>query len=107
MRFFVLILSILVTTAAQAQIASKGLILDLDADTGVEVEDGDRVVKWINQVTTSAARDFVKQDAGRKEPGSGRHQWLQTNRAVEGREFLFWQSAKRRHVRGDLGQCDR
>ncbi len=35
---FVLILLILVTTAAQAQIPSKGLILDLDADKGVEVE---------------------------------------------------------------------
>ena len=39
-----LILLFSVATTAQAQIAEKGLILDLDADKGVEVEDGDRVV---------------------------------------------------------------
>jgi hypothetical protein len=59
-------------TTAQAQIPTKGLILDLNADKGVEVEDGDRVVKWTNQVAESPGRDFVKQDKGRKEPGSGR-----------------------------------
>lgn len=57
---------------AQTQVVAKGLILDLNADKGVEVEDGDRVIKWTNQVTTFSARDFVKQDQGRKEPGSGR-----------------------------------
>jgi len=63
---FILLLS--VATTAQAQVTAKGLILDLDADKGVQVEDGDRVIKWTNQVTTFAARDFVKQDQGRKEP---------------------------------------
>lgn len=67
---FALLLSM--ATTAQAQIPTKGLILDLDADKGVEVEDGDRIVKWTNQVITFAAKDFVKQDEGRKEPGSGR-----------------------------------
>jgi hypothetical protein len=65
-------LLISVAATAQAQVATKGLILDLDADKGVEVEDGDRVVKWTNQVDSFAAQDFIKQDAGRKEPGSGR-----------------------------------
>jgi hypothetical protein len=72
MRGLAVVLLVSVASTAQAQIAAKGLILDLNADKGVEVEDGDRVVKWTNQVTTFAARDFVKQDQGRKEPGSGR-----------------------------------
>jgi hypothetical protein len=72
MKRSVAILLLLVATTAQAQVTAKGLVLDLDADKGVEVEDGERVIKWTNQVTTFAARDFVKQDAGRKEPGSGR-----------------------------------
>ena len=69
--WFVLLL-VHTIAAAEAQIADKGLILDLDADRGVEVEDDNRVVKWTNQVTSFAARDFVKRDKGRKEPGSGR-----------------------------------
>ena len=44
---FILLLSVATTT--QAQIPTRGLILDLDADKGVEVEDGDRLVKWTNQ----------------------------------------------------------
>jgi len=61
-----------VAAATDAKWVQKGLILDLDADKGVEIEDGDRVAKWTNQVTSFAARDFVKQDQGRKTPGSGR-----------------------------------
>ena len=56
------------TTTAQAQVTAKGRILDLNADKGVEVEDGDRVAKWTNQVTSFAARDFLKRDEGRKDP---------------------------------------
>jgi hypothetical protein len=52
--------------------STEGLILDLNADQGVEVEDGNRVVKWTNQVSTFAARDFVKRDQGREVAGSGR-----------------------------------
>ena len=57
---------------ADAQIPTRGLIIDLDADRGVEVEETDRVAKWTNQVSTFAAKDFVKQEKGRQEPGSGR-----------------------------------
>lgn len=60
------------TTALSEQVISEGLILDLDGDKGLELADGDRVVKWTNQVRASAARDFVVQDQGRSEPGSGR-----------------------------------
>jgi len=60
------------TTTVDARVVQQGLILDLDADKGVEVEDDDRVVKWTNQVTAFAAKDFLKRDKGRQEPGSVR-----------------------------------
>ena len=74
----------------KAQITAKGLILDLNADKGVEVEDGDRVVKWTSQVTTFAARDFVKQDKGRKEPGSGRPTLKKSVAAIGGHDTLVF-----------------
>ncbi len=49
-----------------------GLLLDLDANKGVELEDGNRVKAWRNQIKGNPAGVFVKQDEGRKEPGSGR-----------------------------------
>ena len=56
----------------QIQLPADGMILDLDAEHGVAVEDGDRVSLWQNQVAGFVARDFVKRDEGRKEAGSGR-----------------------------------
>jgi len=87
-RFFVLLMFFPAT--ANGQIAGKGPILDLDADRGVEVEDGDRVVKWTNQVTSSAARDFVKRDKGRKEPGSGRPTLKKSVAAIDGHNTLVF-----------------
>jgi hypothetical protein len=65
--------------------------LDLDADKGVEVEDGDRVVKWTNQVPEFPARDFVKQDKGRKAPGSGRPTLKASVAAIGGHDTLVFQ----------------
>ncbi len=90
MKRSVAILLLSVATTAQAQVTAKGLILDLDADKGVEVEDGDRVIKWTNQVTTFAARDFVKQDQGRKEPGSGRPTLKKSVAAIGGHDTLVF-----------------
>lgn len=90
MKVLVLILLLSVTATVQAQIPAKGLILDLDADKGVEVEDGDRVVKWTNQVTTFTARDFLKQDEGRKEPGSGRPTLKRSVAAIGGHNTLVF-----------------
>lgn len=90
MKSLVPILLLSVATTAQAQVTAKGLILDLDADKGVEVEDGDRVIKWTNQVSTFAARDFVKQDAGRKEPGSGRPTLKKSVAAIGGHDTLVF-----------------
>jgi hypothetical protein len=65
-------LAIILTAACQSGATEAGLILDLDANKGVKVEDGDRVTTWINQVSTFTAQDFVKQDEGRNIAGSGR-----------------------------------
>lgn len=75
---------------AEAQVVEQGLILDLDADKGVMVEDGDRVVRWRNQVASFAARDFVKQDEGRKEPGSGRPTLKKSVAAIGGHDALVF-----------------
>ncbi len=49
-----------------------GLLVDLDADQGIQLEDGDRIAAWTNKVKNSDAKVFVKQDEGRKLKGSGR-----------------------------------
>jgi len=54
------------TATVDARVVEKGLILDLDADRGVELEDSDRVVQWTNQVVAFAAKDFLKRDKGRR-----------------------------------------
>ena len=81
---------LVVATAAQAQIVEPGLILDLDAEKGVHLEDGDRVAKWTNQVARFKARDFVKRDEGRAEPGSGRPTLKEAVEASGGRATLVF-----------------
>ncbi|NET35996.1 MAG: hypothetical protein F6K19_28875 [Cyanothece sp. SIO1E1] len=51
-----------------------GLLLDLDADKGVKAVEGDRVVRWTNQVQGAMAKDFEPHDYGLRlrKPGSGR-----------------------------------
>ena len=71
-RVWAVVLLISVGALADGSVVERGLILDLDADRGVTVEDGERVVRWTNQIASFAARDFVKQDKGRDVPGSGR-----------------------------------
>lgn len=51
---------------------TTSLVLDLNADTAVLVEDGDRVVQWKNQVASSPSKEFVQRDEGRSMAGSGR-----------------------------------
>ncbi|MGJ8726358.1 MAG: hypothetical protein ACSHYB_17550 [Roseibacillus sp.] len=70
--FIFLTSSIIQAEEVRALPVTKGLVLDLNANTGVETEDGDRVKAWRNQVKGSVADVFVKQDEGRKVAGSGR-----------------------------------
>ncbi len=66
----ILLLLLLVRTA-HAELPVAGLLVDLDAGKGVEVEDGGRVFRWVSEVPGKRF-EFVKRDEGRKEPGSGR-----------------------------------
>ena len=67
-----LLASLLMPVLAVAEdLPSAALILDLDAEKGVKLEEGDRVVAWANQARGTVAKDFVKRDEGRKEAGSG------------------------------------
>ena len=76
---------------AQAQLVERGLLLDLDADKGIEVEAGDRIVKWTNQVAQAAAKDFLKRDKGRQVPGSGRPTWKKSVEAINGHNTVVFQ----------------
>lgn len=86
----VLLAAATTAAAAEAEIPATGLILDLNADKGVEVEDGDRVVTWTNQVQAFPARDFVKRDKGRKVPGSGRPTLRKSVPAIGGHDTLVF-----------------
>jgi hypothetical protein len=69
----------------------NGLLLDLDASRGVALEDGDRVGAWTNQVASSPARVFVKQDEGRTVPGSGRPTLKRSVEEMGGHDVLVFQ----------------
>jgi hypothetical protein len=70
---------------------TDGLILDLDADKGVEVTDGNRVVKWSNQVRDAKVKNFLPNDIGRKEAGSGRPTRKQNVAAIGGHDTLVFE----------------
>lgn len=63
---------------------SKGLIVDLNADSAVTTDAGNRVEKWMNQVSSFPVRIFEKTDGGRSIKNSGmpllRKNVLQLNR---------------------------
>lgn len=86
-----LLLLMSLTTTAHAQLPQDGLILDLNADKDVAVEDGNRVVRWSNQIAGFEAKDFVKQDEGRKEPGSGRPTLKRNIAAIGGHNTIVFQ----------------
>ena len=67
---------------------STGLVLDLDAEKGVKLENGDRVAMWTNQAPGAVAKDFVKRDEGRKEAGSGRPGLMRNITALGGKSAI-------------------
>ena len=78
--------------SSAAVLVAEGLLLDLDAEKGITVEDGNWVVAWKNQVSHSLARDFVKRDEGREEKGSGRPQLVKNVDAIGGRSTISFRS---------------
>ncbi len=69
-----------------------GLLLDLDADKGVEIEDGNRVKAWRNQADGGSAGVFVKRDEGRKVAGSGRPTLRSRVDEIGGRSTLVFEA---------------
>ena len=69
---------------------TSGLLLDLNANLGVETEDGNRVKAWSNQVKGNGADVFVKQDEGRKKKGSGRPGLRRNVPAIGGHSALVF-----------------
>lgn len=75
-------------------IETSGLIVDLDADKGLTLEDGDRASAWKNQVSDFAAQNFVKRDAGRATPGSGRPVLRRSVAALNGHNSLSFHESE-------------
>jgi hypothetical protein len=91
MRFLLLnLLNLLVLAplhAGENHLPAKDLVLDLDASKGVTTEPDGRVTKWVSEVNGKRF-DFVKQDGGRNEPGSGRPKLLKDLKAIGGKPAL-------------------
>ncbi|RYD46913.1 MAG: hypothetical protein EOP83_28875 [Verrucomicrobiaceae bacterium] len=84
-----LFVGLLLPVLAVAQdLPSALLVLDLDAEKGVKLENGDRVAMWTNQAPGAVAKDFVKRDEGRKESGSGRPGMMRNITALGGRSAV-------------------
>lgn len=88
---FVLLILTATVASSRAELPVEDLILDLDADKDVVVEEADRVVKWSNQVGAFVARDFVKENQGREEPGSGRPTRKRNVTAIGGHDTIVFQ----------------
>ena len=86
-----LLMLAIVTATSEAQVIKEGLVIDLDADRGVRVEDGNRVVRWSNQVASFRAKHFVHQDEGREKPGSGRPTLKKSVEALGGHDTVVFQ----------------
>ena len=83
---------------------ADGLFIDLNANADVELEDGNRVAAWRNQVGGNAADVFVKQDEGRKEAGSGRPTLKQNVAEIGGNSTLVFEEQEL--INMDEDACD-
>jgi hypothetical protein len=91
MKRLLLLLPSLLPCLVHAAWISSGLILDLDANHGLALEEGDRIAAWTNQIAASPAQVFVKQDEGRAMPGSGRPTRKQSVAALGGHDTVVFQ----------------
>ena len=83
-----LLAGLLVPSFVAAVDVAPVVVLDLDAEKGVKLEDGDRVAVWTNQAPEAAGKTFVKRDEGRKEAGSGRPTLVKNIAALGGKAAL-------------------
>lgn len=88
MRPFVITIFLLAPLhAGENLLPMAGLMLDLNAAKGLEAEAGNRVIKWTSEVGEKRF-EFVKQDGGRSQPGSGRPTLLEKVPALGGMHAL-------------------
>jgi type 1 glutamine amidotransferase len=90
-------------TATELPVAD-GLFIDLDANVGTELEDGNRVAAWRNQLSGNGVDVFVKQDQGRKVPGSGRPTLKKNVAEIGGNSTLVFEEQEL--VNSDEDACD-
>jgi len=83
---------------------SKDLLLDLNANLGVEMEDGNRVKSWHNTVKNNDIDVFVKRDEGRKKAGSGRPTLKKKVAALGGHSTLIFNQQELVNMQEDA--CD-
>ncbi len=87
---FSLLLTAIISSAYAQKISRDMLIVDLNADKGVVIADGDKVEQWKNQVKSFVVKDFSKRDEGRKVPGSGRPQLTKKVIELKGHNTLVF-----------------
>ncbi|MGE9269970.1 MAG: hypothetical protein ACQKBU_04140 [Verrucomicrobiales bacterium] len=80
-----------------ALLVEKGLILDLDASKGLELEEDNRVRSWSNQMRGKAAGKFSKQDEGRALAGSGRPTWRRSVASIGGKPAVLFEEQELIH----------
>jgi type 1 glutamine amidotransferase len=71
-------------------ILMQDLLLDLNADSGLTLEDGDKVIAWKNQKAGPTAQVFEKRDEGRKVAGSGRPTLKKSVSEINGHNTLVF-----------------
>ena len=85
--------------AYSQHLIQDALVLDLDADKGVALEDGDKVTTWTNQAPNPKAVDFKATEEGRTltiikqdEPGTGRPTLRKDANEINGHNSLIFRS---------------
>jgi hypothetical protein len=78
------------STQRPGNVVRDGLMLDLDADHGVGLENGNRVWKWENRLAGAEAAVFIKRNKGRSPPGSGRPRLKRSLDALAGHNTIVF-----------------
>ena len=69
---------------------TNGLLLDLDANYGIRIEEGNKISSWSNHVMDDKIGSFYKQDEGRSVKGSGRPRLVLNNAKINGHNSVIF-----------------
>lgn len=97
LNFLTLTAVVAVASGSAKELTQRNLILDLNADKGVTIEDGNRVTLWTNQAPNPKARDFKSTEEGRtktiisqEELGTGRPTLSKHVSSINGHDSLIF-----------------